>query len=266
MQQESPLLHILNEELDGLVRRLLLRFMKSEHVLTAGSIAEVDIKEEYYLPLEDVFVGHTTQLYLESVLDDVSSHEISIFRKTCLAWWCTAAKEALKRLPLEHSLLRNIKWLQPGIQQYDLSSQVANAARCMPQVVDTADIPTLQEEYMEYCTTALAPSVKATSEVDVYWHAISMIQDISNQSSRFPLLTTLAKADGNADTERLFSQLGLNKTKHRNSLSLSTLNALLAVQFNMKLSCYEFKPSSSLISRCKNAVAEVQEQSLDCSV
>ena len=105
MQQESPLLHVLHDELDGLVRRLLLRFMKSEHVLTAGSITDVDIKEEYYLPLEDVFVGHNTQQYLESVLDDVSSHELNVFRKTCLAWWYTAAKEALKRLPLEHSLL-----------------------------------------------------------------------------------------------------------------------------------------------------------------
>ena len=206
-------------------------------------------------------MGHNTQQYLESVLDDVSSHELNVFRKTCLAWWYTAAKEALKRLPLEHSLLRSIKWLQPGIQQYDVSSQVANAARCMPQVVATAVIPT---QYMEYCTTTLTPSVKAISEVAVYWHAISMIQDISNQGSRFPLLTTLAKAvlvipHGNADTERLFSRLGLNKTKHRNSLSLSTLNALLTVQFNMKQSCYEFKPSSGLISRCKNAIAEAQK-------
>ena len=76
--------------------------MKSEHVLTVSSITEVEIKEEHYLPLEDVFVGHTTQQYIESVLDDVSSND---FRKTCLAWWCTAAKEAMKRLPLENALL-----------------------------------------------------------------------------------------------------------------------------------------------------------------
>ena len=63
MQQESPVLHVLHQELNGLVRRLLLRFMKSEHVLTASSITEVEIKEEHYLPLEDVFVGHITQQY-----------------------------------------------------------------------------------------------------------------------------------------------------------------------------------------------------------
>ena len=37
--------------------------MKSEHVPTASSITEVEIKEEHYLTLEDVFVGHITQQY-----------------------------------------------------------------------------------------------------------------------------------------------------------------------------------------------------------
>lgn len=78
------------------------------------------------------------------------------------------------------------------------------------------------------------------------------------------MLARLAKAilvipHGNGDTERLFSHLGLNKTKHRNSLALSTLNSLLTVQFNLPQKCSEFKPTKDLIKRCKNAVAEVRK-------
>ena len=45
-------------------------------------------------------------------------------------------------------------------------------------------------------------------------------------------LVKLAKAilvipHGNADTKRLFYQIGLNKTKHRNRLGISTLNSIL---------------------------------------
>ena len=266
MQQEAPVLQVLHQEFDGLVRRLLLRFMQPEYVLAASSVAQVDIKEEYHLPLEDVFVGHATQQYLESVMDDVSSTEIRVFRKTCLTWWSTAAKGAIKRLPLDHALLTNLQWLQPGIQQFDLSTQVTNAARCMPQVIAPTDVPVLLEEYMDYCTSTLSPSIKAIPEVDLYWHAISKLKEITNKASRYPQLSTLAKAilvipHGNADTERLFSHVGLNKTKHRNSLSISTLNALLTVQFNMNQNCYEFKPSADLVRRCKNAIAEAQEQS-----
>ena len=43
---------------------------------------------------------------------------------------------------------------------------------------------------------------------------------------------TLVMPHGNADTERLFSHIELNKTKTRNSLSTSTLSALLIIQLN----------------------------------
>ena len=218
MQQEAPVLQVLHQEFDGLVRRLLLRFMQPEYVLAASSVAQVDIKEEYHLPLEDVFVGHATQQYLESVMDDVSSTEIRVFRKTCLTWWSTAAKGAIKRLPLDHALLTNLQWLQPGIQQFDLSTQVTNAARCMPQVID---VPVLLEEYMDYCTSTLSPSIKAIPEVDLYWHAIR------DKASRYPQLSTLAKAilvipHGNADTERLFSHVGLKVIFYFDDMLMTT--------------------------------------------
>ena len=75
---------------------------------------------------------------------------------------------------------------------------------------------------MDYCMSPLPPSVKNVTEVDRYWHEVSQIQDLSGVEYRYPTLTRLTKAilvipHGNADTERLFSHLGLNKTKHRNT-------------------------------------------------
>ena len=56
---------------------------------------------------------------------------------------------------------------------------------------------------------------------------------------------------GNADSERLFSHIGLNKTKYRNRLGISTLNSRLTVQFNIPQKCYEFKPNTELLKTCK---------------
>ena len=77
------------------------------------------------------------------------------------------------------------------------------------------------------------------------WHKISQILD-SDGKICYPLLTKLAKVVliipyGNADVERIFSHMGLNKTKVRNSLGVDTLTALLRMQFNVKESCYGFK-------------------------
>ena len=47
----------------------------------------------------------------------------------------------------------------------------------------------------------------------------------------------------------ILNVFSLNKTKHRNSLGISTLNSLLTLQFNVPQKCYEFKPSTDLIKR-----------------
>ena len=79
----------------------------------------------------------------------------------------------------------------------------------------------------------------------------------------FPTLTKLSKAvvivlHGNADTERVLGHVGL---KHRNLLLLETLNSLFTIHFNKKSSCYEFKPCSDPVKKCKNAQASLKSQS-----
>ena len=154
---------------------------------------------------------------------------------------------------MSHKLLSNLKWLQPGLQQYSMPGQVLAAAECVPPVVQVGDKPSLQEAFMDFCTSPLSPKVTAITEVDKYWHAISQIKDCLETEYRYSTLAKLAEAipQGNADTERLFSHIGLNKTKHRNSLSNSTLNSLLTVQFNVPKKCYEFKPNTELLKTCK---------------
>ena len=50
---------------------------------------------------------------------------------------------------MSHKLLSNLKWLQPGLQQYSMAGQVLAAAECVPQVVQVGDKPNLQEEFMD---------------------------------------------------------------------------------------------------------------------
>ena len=61
-------------------------------------------------------------------------------------------------------------------------------------------------------------------DIDTYWHKISQILD-SDGKICYPLLTKQPKVEliiphGNADVERIFSHMGLNKAKVRNSLGV----------------------------------------------
>ena len=109
-------LHILNQELEGLVKKLLLCFMNAEYVCAISDVSEVNLDDaEYYLPIEEVYIGQSMMLYLEDN-DDITSACLRAFRQTIQAWWVAAFKGAVKRLLLNNKLLTNLKWLQPGLQ------------------------------------------------------------------------------------------------------------------------------------------------------
>ncbi len=262
MQQEAPVIHFLNQQLDGLLKKVSLHFLKAEYVCSISDASEVNLdNHEHYLPLD---MGQSAKLYLEEN-DNISTANRLEFRINIQAWWISVYKGAVKRLPLNHKLLSNVQWLQPGLQLYSNLPHFIIAADCLSQVVSSVEEKSqLQEQFMDYCMATLPSSVKNIVEVDTYWHAVSQIRDISGSEYRYPTLTKLAKAiliipHGNADTERLFSHLGLNKTKHRNCLGISTLNSLLIVQFNVPEKCFNFKPSKPLPKQCKNAISASQQ-------
>ena len=94
MQQQSPILH-LDQELDGLIRKIRLWFRNSEYVCAAEHVSQVCIdNSEEYLPLHKVFVGHNTLSYREEE-DGLSSEDVRKFRETIQAWWIAAAKGAV---------------------------------------------------------------------------------------------------------------------------------------------------------------------------
>ena len=81
---------------------------------------------------------------------------------------------------------------------------------------------------MDFCTSSLPPKVTAITEVvgmsaksKTAWKLSIATPHWQNSQKPFSYISL-----GNAATERLFSHIGLNKTKHRNRLGISTLNSL----------------------------------------
>lgn len=78
--------------------------------------------------------------------------------------------------------------------------------------------------------------------------------------SRFPRLSAIAKLvlilpHSNADAERVFSMVGLNKTKTRNALALDgTLSAIMTVKMaGIEPHCFKWEPPVSVIKASKSA-------------
>ena len=259
MQKRSPTIHYLYNEISSFVKKMLLRFLIPTSVQSVVNLTALDIKNNsLYLPLSQVFIGEKVKQLFSSEDNDISTAEMNKFKETCRDFWIKGSEYALKKLPLNDVLLKNLQWLTPGMQNYELLEEVLAVGKKLPQVVPAEKLPALQEEFLDYCTYTLPQAFE--QDVPKYWYFIESIKDIAHSElSRYPLLSKLAKAvliipHGNADIERMFSQLGLNKTKIRNRLGMDTLTSLLTLQINIEESCSNFNPSKELLQKCVNAI------------
>ena len=64
MQKQAPIVHVLEQELESLLRKL--RFMQVKCVTDSADVTVIDVSDPgNYLPLEEVFIGQQTMQYLE---------------------------------------------------------------------------------------------------------------------------------------------------------------------------------------------------------
>ena len=90
----------------------MLQFIRVNHISNHADVTKMSLDDKEKLLPEEIFVRHHTPQNLEEEVL-FSTSDAKKFREKCLAWWFTAAGEAIKRLPLGHSLLGNLHWLQP---------------------------------------------------------------------------------------------------------------------------------------------------------
>lgn len=80
MQQQSPAIHFLHQEITAFVKKLLLQFMQSQ---TVQSNAKINFKDtSKYKQLSEVFVGDKANMYVDEC-DELSTSDIKQFRENC---------------------------------------------------------------------------------------------------------------------------------------------------------------------------------------
>ena len=98
--------------------------------------------------------------------------------------------------------------------------------------------------------------------IDGIWGYICEIKSSVTEELKFPRLGAVAVLvlclpHSNADAERVFSQIGLNKTGTRNQLSLEgTLSSIMTIKMAEHSSCHQFDPPMDVVKQSKLAASE----------
>ena len=113
LQRDDPCIHLVYEQCEALLRKVLGRFVLPGAIRDAECLSEVDIGLSYQLTDANLFVGFTTRqnlLQLEREGDCVPPES-----KTCLQgvrkFYMTAVEYIISRFPLTDDVLKHAKFV-----------------------------------------------------------------------------------------------------------------------------------------------------------
>ncbi|XP_073725186.1 uncharacterized protein [Misgurnus anguillicaudatus] len=266
LQRERSSIFLLHEEMTKFVRKLCSRFLKPV-ALQCRDLHDIHYKDPAnQLPGEKLNVGFTTRATLNRLLDtgDVTPQHVQRFQKAALAFLVRAVEYALEKLPLREALLKHARFVdvqqrtECGIE--DALYFVDRFAELLPYQ-GPQEHDQLSEEFLEYQLMDITmPQDPSTFDIEGFWGNMTSVKNRVTGLSRFGRLSKIAKLvlvlpHSNADAERVFSMVGLNKTKTRNSLALDgTLSSIMMVKMaSIEPQCFKWEPPTSVIKASKHA-------------
>ena len=263
-QRQEPLIHILHNECLQLVKRLMLRFLKSEVADTnSKKLVQLDVqKSDHQLPDSRMEIGEQTRKMLSTLQPNHQKIALSGMR----TFFQSTTIYLLNHLPIGDTFVRDLTILHPDMREIDAGDRcIRRIAQSLPQVVKDYHVPLVVDEWKLYRRQEIPEDWFKTDEagstrIDHYWARVIEIKTLSG-TEMFPYLKKLIKAvltlsHGNADVERSLSvnkqAIGTNRTL----LTHESLNGIRQVKDAVsaadgKVHAMDF--SKELISCTRNA-------------
>lgn len=230
MQAESTKIHVLYSRIETIYKSILDCFLKPDY-LKQVDIKNVDFENPHNFVSFD-------KMYLEAKISaanatdtlGLSESQFNEFKRRCLSFYISSCKEIRKRFNFKDDSVCTIKLLSAlnpkEIQKYD---SIASLAVKFPNLVEENLLNDLDCEWRQLQRFQIEID-DSKSSID-FWLSISEIE-LGNNNSPFSILPYFminlhCLPHSSASTERIFSQINLNKTKTRNRLDNDVLNGIM---------------------------------------
>ncbi|XP_051987012.1 uncharacterized protein LOC127647011 [Xyrauchen texanus] len=267
LQREQSSIFLLHDEMMNFIRKLCAKFMVPTALQEDKQFLLFKEKANH-LPGRKLNIGFTTRVKLNKLLDDgdITPEQMEQFHEAALAFLTYAVDYALKKLPLQEPLLKHAKFvdfrqrLECGVE--DALYFVKRFPNLLP-FHGPQEYNQLSDEFLEYQTIPI-PHLQVPEEIEMesFWAEMASLKHKVTGVGLFPRLATIAKIVlvlpySNADAERVFSVVGLNKKKTRNSLALDgTLSSIMTIKMAGLEPCFKWKPPPAIIKASKKATVQ----------
>ena len=277
LQSEEPIIHMLHDSTIQLARSLANRIIKP-HVLKDTPVTELNLDDpKIYKPEHTIFMGFTTKIKLQQLLNDgdISEMQHSQVFKAAQAYFKDSLSYILTKFPQSNELIikagsrTDSKWesMEFFINRFKAIFQQLPVDKLYDEF---CDYQTLPDECFGDDVLKEAKVIDGEEDgevlihyrVDVLWWHIAQLVIPGTAAKRFKHLPKVAGLVlvlpySNAGEEQLFSIVRKNKTESRASMRPEgTLSSLLAMKLQypeQTVLCHKWSPTKELLDSSKKA-------------
>ncbi|KAJ4935209.1 hypothetical protein JOQ06_016745 [Pogonophryne albipinna] len=242
-QRQHPCIYLLHWKVRAFIRKLMSKFLKPAAFRTT-SLESVDLQDqENQLPDTQLGIGLTTKSTLIRLHEagEIPSGDVTKFNKAARGFLLRSTEYALKKLPLNDPLLPHAEFVDFRqrqnshvddvlyfVQRYkhllpfeDPREQDRISDEFLDQMLEETDIP----DMVWKGALVSVGEEEQFHRMDMVWAHLTTQKSRVTGKEQFPRLGKVAQLvlclpHSNADAERVFSVIGLNKTECRNRLAL----------------------------------------------
>ncbi|XP_063912692.1 uncharacterized protein LOC135129472 [Zophobas morio] len=227
-QGRKPLIHVLYSECTNLMKQLCKNYLDGAIVLEQNLLTLNLNNPRHFSPLEKLYVGPECSALVKTMPPDGRD----LFLKNCLKFYVTAAVDLQRRLPEE--IFRDMRFLNPNVAfaKSDDERNIDFNILCDKLKHINADKTEIAIEWRNLPISFSETEIKKFTSLQLHemWLNICSTKKFSEDLA-FPNLGKLVKSililpHSNAETDRIFSIVTDTKTKKRNRIGESSLNAV----------------------------------------
>ncbi|CAG9786569.1 unnamed protein product [Diatraea saccharalis] len=202
-----------------------------------------------------MYLGVSTQESIIEIEKEIPAPKTQItdFRKSCLPFYIEAIKQITQRFIFSDPLYDIIELVtDPQKAQSFETKDLTFVVNRFPYLRNDLDLEELNKEWkmhalLDFTHLNLSPNL----EILDYWNNVFRLKKSSGEP-QFPclkkviIMLLLVLPFSNASVERVFSQLKLIKSDHRNRLATETISALMATKANIP-NAMTFEPTKLML-------------------
>ncbi|XP_058876373.1 uncharacterized protein LOC117432754 [Acipenser ruthenus] len=257
-------------------------------VVDIGYWFKASTKRKCRLDDHKLNVGWTTRTTLNRLHEagEISQYQVDNFHKAVRAFFVAAVDYAFKKLPFKEPVLEHSQFIdfqqKMDCDVNDALYFVYRFSHLLPYG-DPKEQDKLSEEFLDYQLmeekdiprSIWEQAVSRVSEQEVYhrmdkvWAHMATIKSPVTGMPKLPMLSKVAQLiltlpHSNADAERVFSMIGLNKTDTRNALALEgTLSSIMTIKMSgMEPNCFKYEPPAEVIKASKSAASSYNRRGI----